>query len=152
MAYEVAPTPVPGRSGRTVVAIGLVASMMGAGLLAGLFTLAGPAPVQPSTAVPSTGVPDVTCHDLAGSRCEDVAEAALGAVVGPMFGSVRSVGVWATLLCGDTLDCPNGRLADATVAGSAVIDLVDDGTVWVNVTRLGPGRYDAWVVRSRSRG
>lgn len=155
MAYQVAPTPVPGRSGRAVVAIALLASMVGAGVLAGLMTLSGPArpaPVERSDAAPSTPAPDVTCHDLAGSRCEDVADAALGAVVGPMFGSVRSVDVWATLVCGDTLDCPNGRLADATVAGSAVIDLVDDGTVWVNVTRLGPGRYDAWVIRSRSRG
>jgi len=98
------------------------------------------------------GVPDsVTCHHVDRFACRLAVSTALGTLTGDVP-AVAAADVWSGLVCGDTLDCPNGRLADATVAGSAVIDLVDDGTVWVNVTRLGPGRYDAWVIRSRSRG
>ncbi|HET7169656.1 MAG TPA: hypothetical protein VFI69_10685 [Candidatus Limnocylindrales bacterium] len=134
------------------MAAALLVTVVSAALLVALIGSVGPSGARLRAVTASTAPPEVLCHELAGSRCDQVAAAALGAVGGSMFGPIRSVDVWGSLLCGDTIDCPNGRLAFARVAGSAVIGLADGGTVWVNVTELGRGSFDAWVVRSRARG
>ena len=77
-----------------------------------------------------------------------MAAAAVGAIDDATLPPVRAVGVWATLLCGDAFDCPPGRLNSGRVAGSAVLELSDARTLWVNVTESDEGALEAWVIRA----
>jgi hypothetical protein len=95
----------------------------------------------------------VRCHRLLAGPCRRIAAAALEAM-GPVAEPVEQIDVWSSLLCGDDLDCPPGRLAGLRPLGSAVVTLGDDGpTGWVNVGERPPGvsldgtRLVAWVVR-----
>ncbi len=67
---------------------------------------------------------------------------------------VESIDVWQSLLCGDDLDCPPGRLAGLRPLGSAVVGLGDDERPgWINVgERLaaqaaGEPAVVAWPIR-----
>ncbi|MGH2474341.1 MAG: hypothetical protein ACRDIL_03680 [Candidatus Limnocylindrales bacterium] len=158
MDYRIEPTRLARRSGRAVL-IGAAAVVVGLGVVLAVLALQRPTVtstvVAEATVVPApspTPLPAITCHDLETVRCSHVAEAALGAIDDPTLPTVRGVEVWATLLCGDTLDCPPDRLGERRVAGSAVVGLADDRALWVNVTESERGTFDAWVVRMQPRG
>jgi hypothetical protein len=166
MAYELEPARISRRSSRASLAVaatvvGLLGIAVAIGVLEG--GGGGSAPTR-QTAVPSHGPASsragaslqpgsVRCHDLAVGPCQRVAAAALDAI-GPVDVPVESIDVWSSLLCGDDLDCPPGRLAGLRPLGSAVLTL--GGTApagWVNVgerlpaSRLGPTDVVAWVIR-----
>jgi hypothetical protein len=158
MGFQVEPTRLGGRSGRAVL-IGAATVVVGLGVIVAALAFprpaVPPAPVAAATIAPiasPTPRPPITCHDLGPARCTEVADAALAAIDDPSLPGVRAVDVWATLVCGDTLDCPPDRLGKRSVAGSAIVGLSDDVSLWVNVTDTGRGTLDAWVVRTRHRG
>jgi hypothetical protein len=110
------------------------------------------APVQ-SPASASLRPEIVRCHHLAAGPCRRIAAAALEAI-GPVEAPVERIDVWSSLLCGDDLDCPPGRLAGLRPLGSAIVTLGEGGpTGWINVGERPPGvsldgtRLVAWVVR-----
>ena len=166
MDYELEPARISRRSSRASLAaaatiVGLLSIAVAIGVLGG--DGGGSAPAR-QAAVPSHGPASspagaslrpgsVRCHDLATQPCQRVAAAALEAI-GPVDAPVESIDVWSSLLCGDDLDCPPGRLAGLRPLGSAVVTLGDDGpTGWVNVGERAPGvsldgtRLVVWVVR-----
>ncbi len=161
MDYRIEPTRLGRRSGRAVL-ISAATVVIGLGVIVAGLAFLRPATPAPSLAeatiaptarpTPSpTPRPPITCHDLEPARCTEVAEAALAAIDDPSLPIVRGVEVWATLVCGDTLDCPPSRLGKRSVAGSAIVGLADDVSLWVNVTDAGRGMLDAWVVRTQHR-
>jgi hypothetical protein len=166
MDYELAPARISRRSSRAILAaaatiVGLLAIAVAIGVLEGGGGSSAPAR---QAAVPSHGPASspagaslrpgsVRCHDLPTDPCQRVAAAALEAI-GPVDAPVESIDVWGSLLCGDDLDCPPGRLARLRPLGSAVLTL--GGTApagWVNVGerlpagRLGQTDVVAWVIR-----
>lgn len=168
MAYRIAPTRIPGRSGRSVVVMAVtVAVAFGLGL-AFLTVDRGPdasiavtnRSAEPSGSTPvATAAPDVRCHGIGAARCTEVATAAVGAIVDPTLppaAAVTSIDVWASLLCSSTFDCPPYHMADRRPAGSAVLTTGSGTVLWVNVTEivLEPDRgsplpkLDAWVIPS----
>jgi len=164
--YELEPARISRRSSRASLAaaatiVGLLAIAVVIGVLEGGGR--GSVPAR-QAAVPSHGPASsaagasirpgsVRCHDLAVGPCQRVAAAALEAI-GPVDAPVESIDVWSSLLCGDDLDCPPGRLAGMRPLGSAILTLGGTGPAgWVNVgERLPagrPGQSDvvAWVIR-----
>ena len=170
MDYRIAPTRIPGRSSRSVVAIAVtVAVALALGLV--VITVDGAPDASsavtirsagPSSAAPvANAAPDVRCHDTSAARCTEIAAAAIGAVLDatlpPPTTSVTSIDVWASLLCGSTFDCPPYHLVDRRPAGSAVVTIGSATVLWVNVTEIvleadrgaALPKLDAWVIHSR---
>jgi len=164
--YELEPARISRRSSRASLAAaatiaGLLAIAVAIGVLGGGGDGSAPAG---QAAVPSHGPASspagaavrpasVRCHDLAVGPCQRVAAAALEAI-GPVNAPVESIDVWSSLLCGDDLDCPPGRLAGLRPLGSAILTLGGTGPAgWVNVGerrqagRLGQSDVVAWVIR-----
>jgi hypothetical protein len=165
--YRIAPTRIPGRSGRSVVAIAsALAVVVGLGLAILTVTSVGSDPdlrvavksgsPRPIGAIPvAKRPPDVRCHGIGPGRCTEIAAAAVGAIIDPTLPPATSVEVWASLLCGSTFDCPPYHLADRRPAGSAVVT-VGGIVLWVNVTEIVRPEdrgsqlptLDAWVIPS----
>jgi hypothetical protein len=106
---------------------------------------AGPAPI---------GAPDVTCHGLGHSRCQAVAAAVLD-IVSIDSPPIAGIDVWASLICGNALDCPSDRLRGRPL-GSAAVSFGPGGpTAWANVVAATPdtaypqgaSTATAWMVR-----
>jgi hypothetical protein len=166
MDYELEPARISRQSSRASLAaaatvLGLLAIAVAMGVLEGGGGGSAPARQavvqshgpESSPAAASLRPGSVRCHDLAVGPCQRVAAAALEAI-GPVDAPVESIDVWSSLLCGDDLDCPPGRLAGLRPLGSAILTL--GGTApagWVNVgERLPAGRLGqtdvlAWVIR-----
>jgi hypothetical protein len=135
-SYELATTRISRRTSRPTLAtaaaiVGLLAIATAIGLLdRGGIPATGRARSEPGHASPRPVA--VRCHDLDAGSCHRVAAAALD-VMGP-DAAVESIDVWHSLLCGDDLDCPPGRLAGLHPLGSAVVGLGDDERPgWINV-------------------
>jgi hypothetical protein len=166
MEYELEPARISRRSSRASLAaaatiVGLLAMAVAIGMVEG--GGGGTAPAR-QAAAPSNGPASspagaslrpgsVHCHDLAVGTCQRVAAAALEAI-GPVDAPVETIDVWSSLLCGDDLDCPPGRLAGLRPLGSAILTLGGTGPAgWVNVGlrlpagRLGQTDVVAWVIR-----
>jgi hypothetical protein len=179
--YQVDPTRLTPRRGRRTVAVTAAIAMGIAVLVGGLALAgrapSGNGPVPPmavaSSAEPlafaATTAPDVapwdtptptiapgppprlTCHGVPGARCADILRAVLIAIADPPIPHPTRVDIWASLLCGDSFDCPPGQIDDRQPAGSAVVTA---GSIWlwVNVTDAlgasGPRTLSAWVIRS----
>ncbi len=155
-SYELAATRISRRTSRPALAaaaaiVGLLAVATAIGVLdRGGIPAAGRAPGEPAD--PSSRPVTVRCHDLDAGSCHRVAAAALD-VMGP-DAPVESIDAWRSLLCGDDLDCPAGRLAGLRPLGSAVVSLGDDERDgWINVgERLaapsaGEAAVVAWLIR-----
>jgi len=175
--YELEPTPVSRRSGRSV----LVGAAVAVVALAVAVIVGGwqATPIGPSSAVaPSSAIvaspsspgaraaaagartggtirsPAVVplsalrCHDVASAACRQVASAAVDAL-GPTPIPILAVDVWRSLLCGSDLDCPPALLATLRPAGSAVVRLGGgEPAAWINVgERLASGGSDAANLR-----
>jgi hypothetical protein len=77
---------------------------------------------------------ELTCHAIGIDQCRIVADAAVAAARDPYLPSAATVDVWASLVCGSTLDCPPNQLADLLPLGSATISYRGSEIVlWVNV-------------------
>lgn len=172
--YQVDPTPLTHRRSRRIL-VATATLAIGTAVLVGGLALAGRAPsgnapMPPIAAAPSVEPlvsaahadtptptiapgppPRLTCHGVPGARCADILRAVLIAVADPPIPHPTEVDIWASLLCGDSFDCPPGRIDDRRPAGSAVVTA---GSIWlwVNVTDAlgasGPGTLSAWVIRS----
>jgi hypothetical protein len=158
--YRIAPTRIPGHSGRSVVAIacaltvvvGLGLTILTHGAAPGARVAVTSGPPRPDS---TARLPDVRCHDVDPGRCTEIASAAVGAIVDPTLPPARSVDVWASLLCGSTFDCPPYHLVDRRPAGSAVVT-IGASVLWVNVTEIVREddrgsrlpMLDAWVIPS----
>jgi hypothetical protein len=182
VAYQVDPTPLTHRRSRRILAATATVAIVTAVLVGGL-TLAGrapsgnalvppiavassagpPAPAAPAATPSDTPTPAIapgppprlTCHGVPGARCADILRAVLIAIAYPPIPHPTRVDIWASLLCGDSFDCPPGQIDDRQPAGSAVVTA---GSIWlwVNVTDAlgasGPGTLSAWVIRSGHTG
>ena len=147
MDYRIEPTRLGRGSGRAVlVGVSVVVLLLGALVV----ILGGDSPGDATAAVRPTPTPRpaIACHGVVAPACERVADAAVAAIDDPTLPGVRAIGVWPSLLCGDAFDCPPGRLARGRVAGSAVLELSDARTLWVNVTEADEGALEAWVIRA----
>ena len=98
----------------------------------------------------------ITCHDINRFACRLAVATALGTLDDGDAPEVESADVWASLVCGDTLDCPATRLdGRATPLAGVIFRLVGGGpAAWINVVYRSPGRplqhdptLDAWIAR-----
>jgi hypothetical protein len=102
----------------------------------------------------------VQCHNVAPPECLRVARSAAGLFtagsVGADAAAIAGVEVWGSLICGDNLECPSGRLLRLDPLGSAAVALSGNaGLVWVNVGEraASPGEasarrpLEAWIVQ-----
>ena len=85
--------------------------------------------------------------------CDAVATASL-AILPADAPRVVGIDAWASILCGDNLDCPPQRLATTEPLGSAIVSFVDGPQAWVNVVEPAQADGDgstpgliAWIVR-----
>ncbi|MEO8572303.1 MAG: hypothetical protein ABI553_11480 [Chloroflexota bacterium] len=110
-----------------------------------------------ASAMPLVAVaPVIHCHDVAAHLCSRIAAAAVDAIVGAAPGPARTIDVWASLLCGDTFDCPPARLVGRDPAGSAIVALAGSPAQRVNVVERGVDRprapvdrpLEAWLIDS----
>lgn len=178
MDYQVDPTRLRRRSGRSVAVMATVISVALFGTIAGLALIGrtvdpiavaiasalpngATASAQPTAAVQSpvpvvAVAPVIHCHDVAAHLCSRIAAAAAVVIAEAAAGPARTIDVWASLLCGDTFDCPPVRLVDRDPAGSAIVSLAGSTALRVNVVervRSGPRAsadlpLEAWVIDS----
>jgi hypothetical protein len=185
VAYQIDPTPLSRhRSGRILVASAVIvlgfAAVVGALAVMGrgnpgIASVVAPTPAPSLAAAASAGAapftmpsaapkpytwpgppPAVDCHDLPGSRCAEIAHAVLALIADPALPPPTKLDVWASLLCGDSFDCPPYYLGNHRTIGSAVVR--SDGPVrLLNVTQstnspdhgsVGPD-LDVWEIASR---
>lgn len=147
---ERSPESSPAASAR---AVARVAPTIGAPTATGDPTGATPAPF-PSTRgrrLPA----NLECHAVSDAICDAVAIASL-AILPADAPPVLGIDAWASILCGDSLDCPPQRLAASEPMGSAVVTFAGGGSqAWINVVEpsqgtAGDGSADgptAWIVR-----
>ena len=172
MGFEVAPERVGRR--RAVapgIAVAIVSlAVIGFGLVSSGW-VAGPA-AEPSSPVATTAVvaappsvaetnglalvlsstprpdpsPDaIDCHDAGIVLCGEIAGEAV-AQLPPDAPEVESVGVWTSILCRDTLDCPAYRFEGYRPLGSAIVSFGSGlPRAWVNVVEPAPYPGRAWV-------
>jgi len=156
--YELEAVRISSRSSRpTIAAAAAIAGLLAIAIAVALFERGGGHATdagtvgRPSAGRPSAQPAAVHCHDLAAGPCGRVAAAAVD-VMGP-GAPVQSIDVWRSLLCGDDLDCPPGRLAGLRPLGSAVVVLGDaEPAGWVNVgerlaVRGAEPALVAWLIR-----
>jgi hypothetical protein len=186
MAFDVTPAPVRRRGPRIpaivvlAVGIGVVAvavvtanpsqpatgpeSTMSAGAVARATatSLASASPTGPTTSsapFPSMRArrlpANLACHAVSDATCDAVATASL-AILPADAPRVVGIDAWASILCGDSLDCPTQVLAASEPLGSAIISFAGGGPqAWVNVvdpstSAAGEGTAPgpiAWIVR-----
>ncbi len=146
MDYRIEPTRLARGTGRAV--LGAVAAVVAVFALFVVVIAVAPSSGDARVRPTPTPQPAIACHGLVGSACDRVAGAAVAAIDDPTLPGVSVIRVWATLLCGDVFDCPPGRLDRGRVAGSAVLELSDARTLWVNVTESDEGALEAWVIRA----
>ena len=112
------------------------------------------AAVLPSTPRPSPGPDAVDCHDAGIVVCGEVARAAVEQLP-TEAPAVESVGVWTSILCRDTADCPAFRFEGYRPLGSAIVSFGSGlPQAWVNVVEpapesgraLVPGDVQAWII------
>ena len=98
---------------------------------------------------------NLECHAVSDAICDAVAIASL-AILPADAPPVLAIDAWASILCGDSLDCPPQRLAASEPLGSAVVTFAGGGSqAWVNVVEPSPGTAGdgsadgptAWIVR-----
>ncbi len=186
MAFDVTPAPVRRRGPRIpalvvlavgigVVAIGIVSANLGqpasgpastasAGAVAratatirastsasGPVTAPAPFPSTRGRRLPA----NLECHAISDAICDAIATASL-AILPADVPRVVGIDAWASMLCGDSLDCPTQLFATSEPLGSAIIAFADDGPrAWVNVvdasaSAAGEGTAPgpvAWIVR-----
>lgn len=143
-----------------LVAQAPVATTASSGRKAGAEAPAGSDGSNPVGLPPAVPGGTVRCHTLAPADCLRVARSAadLLAIASPGAAAPGIVGVevWASLVCGDNLDCPIGTLRRLDPLGSASVSLAGNaGEVWVNVGMRTVGRGaaaarrlpEAWIVR-----
>jgi hypothetical protein len=172
MGFQVAPERV-GR--RRAVAPGILVAIVslaviGFGLASGGW-LAGPVS-EPSSAVPTAAViaaspsaaattglafvlastprpypsPDaIDCHDAGIVLCGEIASEAIEHL--PLDApEVESVGVWSSILCRDTMDCPAFRFEGYRPLGSAIVSFgLDQPRAWLNVVEPAPYPGRVWI-------
>jgi hypothetical protein len=175
MAFDIAPVPVRRPASRgpviAVVALGLgivtfavatAGSAAPPGGVAPAVAGGAPGPVAHAPATPSTRsappastaspatVPlrlpaRIECHAVDPSTCDRLARATIGIL--PASGlRVSGIDAWASLLCGDAVDCPPDRLNGALLMGSTVVSFETPGTrAWVNVIEPAPTRGREWA-------
>ena len=116
----------------------------------------GPAPGDAGQAPSGAArVPaSIACHGLTRAACLDTVDAAI-AILPPGLPAIRTAAAWDSLLCGDTLDCPLGRLSRADPVGSVVVTFAGGGpSAMINVVRPEatsgmrlPVPLEAWLAR-----
>jgi hypothetical protein len=126
-SYELAATRISRRTSRPALAA--AAAIVGVLVIAaaiGLMDRGGVAPDSRALGEPRSSARSVTvrCHELAAAACDRIVAAALD-LIGP-DATVESIDAWESLLCGDDLDCPPGRLAELRPLGSAVVEFGDE--------------------------
>jgi hypothetical protein len=126
-SYELAAARISRRTSRPALAA--AAAIVGALTIAaaiGLMDRGGVAPDSRAIGEPRSSARSVTvrCHGLAAAACDRIVAAALD-LLGP-DATVESIDAWESLLCGDDLDCPRGRLAELRPLGSAVVEFGDE--------------------------
>jgi hypothetical protein len=113
-------------------------------------------PVQADTSDRSTRAAapaSIACGVIASWWCRRVVQASLELL--PADETASSARVYATLVCGDDLDCPRSCLCGGSPAGSVVLTLADGASAWINVIAIGgprrigepPPRFVGRVVR-----
>ncbi len=181
MAFDVAPAPVRRRGPRIPVIVVLAAGLAVVGFAVLTSNPDGQAPavspgpsagavarVAPTTAARTGATPapfpstrgrrlpaNLECHAVSDAICDAVATASL-AILPADAPPVQGIDAWASILCGDSLDCPPQRLATSEPLGSAVVTFAGGGAqAWVNVVEPSPGASGggpadgptAWIVR-----
>jgi hypothetical protein len=154
-SFELIPGPV-GRGRRSlmrvvaVVAIGLLIVL--AAMLtrhpsgSGIARIAqSPAPTAASRPIPAA----IACHGIDLAACRLAVQAAV-ATLDRDLPAVESADVWASLMCGDTFDCPPTRLDGRTApAGSVIVHLVGGGpAARINVVARSHGESPGSIRRS----
>ena len=118
-------------------------------------------PAHGSALVPRIVTPSVAralpgqlrCHDVGPRSCERLVRAALR-VLPADLPAVDGAGVWRSLVCNSTFDCPPAYLQDSPAAGSVILAFADGSpSLAVNVVdwRYGSGirlGLRAWIARS----
>jgi hypothetical protein len=108
----------------------------------------------PSTPRPYPGPDAIDCHDAGIVLCGEIAGAAVKQLP-TEAPAVESVGVWTSILCRDTSDCPAFRFEGYRPLGSAIVSFGSGLPVaWVNVVEpapesgraLVPGDVQAWII------
>jgi hypothetical protein len=137
--------------GASVAEVARVAPTTGAPTATGgATTRAAPFPSTRGRRLPA----NLECHAISDAICDAVATASL-AVLPADAPAVAAIDAWASILCGDSLDCPPQRLARSEPLGSAVVSFAGGNQAWVNVVEpsaiaAGNGSTDApiaWIVR-----
>jgi hypothetical protein len=96
---------------------------------------------------------NLKCHAVSDAICDAVAMASL-AILPADAPRVVGIDAWASILCGDSLDCPPQRLATSEPLGSAIVTFARGPQAWVNVVDPSPAAEAsagplAWIVRWR---
>lgn len=124
---------------------------------AGSIAVAGPSasPGHAELRAPGT----IVCNDVDTASCQRIVNATVLRLVDAP-GPATEIGVWKSLMCRDTSDCPAYRLVGSRLLGSAVVTFGSGHpTAWVNVVEPGldptrdqtqdppsPGPV-AWIIR-----
>lgn len=108
----------------------------------------------PSTPRPYPGPDAIDCHDAGIVPCGEIAGAAVKELPAEAP-AVESVGVWTSILCRDTTDCPAFRFEGYRPLGSAIVSFGPGlPQAWVNVVEPAPdtgrarvpGEVQAWII------
>ncbi len=81
----------------------------------------------------------IVCNDVDTASCLRIVNATVLRLVDAIPGPATEIGVWKSLMCRDTSDCPAYRLVGSRALGSAVVTFGSGHpTAWVNVVEPGP--------------
>ena len=88
---------------------------------------------------------EIECHDAGIVLCGEIAGEAIEQLPADAP-EVRSVGVWTSILCRDSLDCPAFRFVGYRPLGSAIVSFGSGlPRAWMNVVEPAPYPGRAWV-------
>jgi hypothetical protein len=93
--------------------------------------------------LPSPGAID--CHDAGIGLCGEIAAEAVEHLP-PNAPGVESIGVWTSIMCRDTRDCPSYRFEGYRPLGSAIVSFGSgQPRAWLNVVEPAPYPGRVWV-------
>jgi len=163
VVFEVAPTQISAGHWRLGIVVAVAILILGGALL----TRETLAPAVRALSVPGPQLTadarsaELDCHAVPRVECLRIVVAAMTSFAadpslaggGPY--RVQAIGVWTSLLCSTSFDCPPGALTTDSVAlGSVTLSLTSGREAWLNVVDQPGSAPDApqaraWIVRWR---